>query len=34
MSEEAQFEVALSFLPYVGDQLTKVLVSYCGCTRC
>ncbi|MHC2990771.1 DNA processing protein DprA [Pontibacter sp. HJ8] len=33
MSEEAQFEVALSFLPYVGDQLTKVLVSYCGSAK-
>ncbi|PKV75487.1 DNA-processing protein DprA [Pontibacter ramchanderi] len=33
MSHEAQFEVALSFLPYVGDQLTKVLVSYCGSAK-
>ncbi|WP_018477937.1 DNA-processing protein DprA [Pontibacter roseus] len=33
MSEEAQFEVALSFLPYVGPQLTKVLVSYCGSAK-
>jgi DNA processing protein len=33
MSHEAQFEVALSFLPHVGDQLTKVLVSYCGSAK-
>jgi len=33
MSTEAQYEVALSFLPYIGDQLTKMLVSYCGSAK-
>ncbi|MFD2244798.1 DNA-processing protein DprA [Pontibacter ruber] len=30
MSENSLYEVALTFLPNVGTQLTRLLVSYCG----